>query len=280
MKRIISKLDIKGPNLVKGINLEGLRVLGEPSFFAKQYHANMIDEIIYHDTVASLYDRKAFLSLIEHTSSNVFVPISVGGGIKNIHDIEKVLSAGADKVFINSAAIKNPKFLSEASNKFGAANICLSIEAIKDHNEEFICLFNYGREISKKKLTEWISEAQQLGIGEIILTSISHEGMGNGFDLKMLELIYYKINVPLIIHGGLGNEKQIYDVLKYDKVSGVAISSLLHYSLIREKKFQFNFMGEGNTQFLRYGIDTINYKKTKILSIKKFLKKKGIKVRL
>ena len=280
MKRIISKLDIKGPNLVKGINLEGLRVLGEPSNFAKQYHRNMIDEIIYHDTVASLYDRKAFLSLIEHTSSNVFIPISVGGGIKSIKDIDKVLSAGADKVFINSAAIKRPKFLSEASKKFGSANICLSIEAIKDHNGEFICLCNYGREISKKKLTEWISEAQQLGIGEIILTSISHEGMGNGFDLKMLELIYDKINVPFIIHGGAGNEKQIYDVLKYDKVSGVAISSLLHYSLIREKKFQFNDTGEGNTQFLRSAIDTINFKKTNILSIKKFLKKKGIKVRL
>ena len=239
MKRIISKLDIKGPNLVKGINLEGLRVLGEPSNFAKQYHRNMIDEIIYHDTVASLYDRKAFLNLIQNTSSNVFIPISVGGGIKNIQDIDKVLSAGADKAFINSAAIKKPKFLSEASKKFGSANICLSIEAIKDYNGEFICLCNYGREISKKKLTEWISEAQQLGIGEIILTSISHEGMGNGFDLKMLELIYDKINVPFIIHGGAGNEKQIYDVLKYDKGSGVAIASLLHYSLIREKKFKF-----------------------------------------
>jgi len=280
MKRIISKLDIKGPNLVKGINLEGLRVLGEPSNFAKQYHRNMIDEIIYHDTVASLYDRKAFLNLIQNTSSNVFIPISVGGGIKNIQDIDKVLSAGADKAFINSAAIKKPKFLSEASKKFGSANICLSIEAIKDYNGEFICLCNYGREISKKKLTEWISEAQQLGIGEIILTSISHEGMGNGFDLKMLELIYDKINVPFIIHGGAGNEKQIYDVLKYDKVSGVAISSLLHYSLIREKKFKFNDTGEGNTQFLRSAIDTINFKKTNILSIKKFLKKKGIKVRL
>ena len=152
MKRIISKLDIKGPNLVKGINLEGLRVLGEPSVFAKYYNKNMIDEIIYHDTVASLYDRKTFLNLIEHTSTNVFIPISVGGGIKNIKDIDQVLSAGADKAFINSAAIKKPKFLIESSKKFGSANICLSIEAIKDHNGEYICLCNYGREITKKKI--------------------------------------------------------------------------------------------------------------------------------
>ena len=280
MKRIIAKLDIKGPNLVKGVNLEGLRVLGEPSSFAKMYYQNLADEIIYHDCVASLYDRKNFLALIETTSSDVFVPISVGGGIKNLKDIEKILSAGADKVFINSAALKQPKFLTEACRKFGSANICLSIEVIKNSDDEFICLSNYGREVSNKKLLDWFSEAQDRGVGEIILTSVSCDGMGNGFDQKVLELIYDKINVPFIIHGGAGNEKQIYDILKYDKVSGVGVSSLIHYSLIREKNFKFVSKDEGNTQFLRSSKDTINFKKTSILSIKKFLKKKGIKVRL
>ena len=280
MKRIISKLDIKGPNLVKGINLEGLRVLGEPSFFAKMYYEGLSDEIIYHDCVASLYDRKNFLNLIKKTSSDVFIPISVGGGIKSLKDIEKVLSAGADKVFINSAAIKRPKFLVDASKEFGSANICLSIEVTKSSNNEFICLSNYGREVSKKKLLDWFSEAQQLGVGEIILTSIAHEGMGNGFDQEILELIYDKINVPFIIHGGAGNEEQIYEVLKFDKVSGVAISSLLHYSLIRDKNFKFESRNEGNTQFITYLKDTIKSKKTNIISIKKFLKKKGIKIRL
>ena len=280
MKRIISKLDIKGPNLVKGINLEGLRVLGEPSFFAKMYYEGLSDEIIYHDCVASLYDRKNFLNLIEKTSSDVFIPISVGGGIKSLKDIEKVLSAGADKVVINSAAIKRPKFLVDASKEFGSSNICLSIEVTKSSNNEFICLSNYGREVSKKKLLDWFSEAQQLGVGEIILTSIAHEGMGNGFDLEILELIYDKIDVPFIIHGGAGNEEQIYEVLKFAKVSGVAISSLLHYSLIRDKNFKFESGNEGNTQFITYLKDTIKSKKTSIISIKKFLKKKGIKVRL
>jgi len=280
MKRIISKLDIKGPNLVKGVNLEGLRVLGEPSFFSKKYYKDLSDEIIYHDCVASLYDRKSFLDLIEKTSSDIFIPISVGGGLKNLKDIEKVLSAGADKVFINSAAIKKPKFLVEASKKFGSANICLSIEVVKNSNDEFICLSNYGREVSNKKLSDWFYEAQELGVGEIILTSISCDGMGNGFDQEILELIYDKIKVPFIIHGGAGNEKQIYDVLKYDKVSGVAISSLLHYSTVRDKNFKFETKTEGNTQFLTFSKDTINFKKTNILSIKKFLKKKGIKVRI
>jgi len=280
MKRIISKLDIKGPNLVKGVNLEGLRVLGDPGYFAKKYYESFSDEIIYHDCVASLYNRKNFLNLIEKTASDVFIPISVGGGIKSLNDIEKVLSAGADKVFINSAAIKKPYFLIDASKRFGSANICLSIEVTKNSNDEFICLSNYGREVSKKKLVDWLPEAQQLGVGEIILTSISHEGMGNGFDLEMIELIYDKINVPFIIHGGAGNEEHIYDVLKYEKVSGVAISSLLHYSLIRDKSFKFEEKDEGNTQFLRFLKDTISQKKTSILSIKKFLKKKGIKIRL
>ena len=162
MKRIISKLDIKGPNLVKGVNLEGLRVLGEPSFFSKKYYKDLSDEIIYHDCVASLYDRKSFLDLIEKTSSDIFIPISVGGGLKNLKDIEKVLSAGADKVFINSAAIKKPKFLVEASKKFGSANICLSIEVVKNSNDEFICLSNYGREVSNKKLSDWFYELKNL----------------------------------------------------------------------------------------------------------------------
>lgn len=280
MKRIISKLDIKGPNLVKGVNLEGLRVLGQPNNFAVDYYNNMIDEIIYHDCVASLYERKNFLDLITETSSNVFIPISVGGGLRSIKDIEKVLNAGADKVFINSAAIKKPKFIDEAAKKFGSSNICLSIETIKNDNNEFICLSNYGREVSKRKLIDWFYEVQQLGVGEIILTSILRDGMGNGFDLEMLELIYDKIKVPFIIHGGAGNKNDIYNVLKYDKVSGVAISSLLHYSLVREKKFLIKDTGEGNTQFLESSMDAINFKKTSILSLKKFLKKKGIDVRL
>jgi len=280
MKRIISKLDIKGRNLVKGVNLEGLRALGEPSIFAQYYSNNMVDEIIYHDCVASLYERKSFVNLLKNPSFNVFIPVSVGGGIKDIKDIEEALSAGADKVFINSSALNRPKFLNEATKRFGSANICLSIESIKDFDGNFICMSNYGRDYSNKKLLEWIIEAQDLGIGEIILTSISKEGLGKGFDLEMLESIYEKIEVPFIFHGGAGNKKHIYDVLKHNKVSGVAISSLLHYSLIREKKFKFENTGEGNTEFMKFLLKTINLKKTNVVAIKKYLKENGIEIRL
>ena len=280
MKRIISRLDIKGPNLVKGINLEGLRVLGDPDYFAQKYYENLSDEIIYQDCVASLYERKYLLDIIQKTSSHVYIPISVGGGRKSIKDIEKVLSAGADKVFINSAAIKKPRFLQEASKEFGSANICLSIETAKNEDGQFYCLSNYGRETNNKKLINWIYEAQQLGVGEIILTSISHEGMGKGFDKEALDIIYDKISVPFIMHGGAGDEMDILDILKFKKVSGVALSSLLHYSLITEKTFKFSYKKEGNTQFLESIRDQNNFKKTNILKIKKFLKKKGIEVRL
>ncbi len=280
MKRIISKLDIKGSNLVKGINLEGLRVLGDPNYFAKKYYENLSDEIIFYDCVASLYERKYLLDIIEKTSSGIFIPISVGGGLKTLKDIENVLSAGADKVVINSAAINRPKFLKEASKEFGSANICLSIETAKIKNDEFYCLSNYGRETSNKKLLNWFQDAQELGVGEIILTSISHEGVGNGFDHEALEKIYDKIHLPFVMHGGAGNENHIYDVLKYEKVSGVALSSLLHYSIIQDKKFTFDKSSGGNTNFLReFGKKNLS-KKTNILSIKKFLKKKGIDIRL
>lgn len=279
MKRIISKLDIKGSNLVKGINLEGLRVLGDPNYFAKKYYEYLSDEIIFYDCVASLYERKYLLDIIEKTSCGIFIPISVGGGIKNLKDIENVLSAGADKVFINSAAIKKPKFLKEACKEFGSANICLSIEVAKIKNNEFYCLTNNGRDISNKKLLNWFLEAQELGAGEIILTSIAHEGTGKGFDLEALKIIYDQVSVPLIMHGGAGDKKHIYEVLKYEKVSGVALSSLLHYSIVKEKNFTFESKKDGNTQFLELSRNSDDFKKTNILSIKKFLKKKGISIR-
>tara|TARA_B100000900_G_scaffold415404_1_gene445173 strand:+ start:1250 stop:2092 length:843 start_codon:yes stop_codon:yes gene_type:complete len=280
MKRIIAKLDIKGFDLVKGINLEGLRVLGDPSKFARKYYENSADEILYHDCVASLYSRKNFLSLIEKISSGIFIPISAGGGITTLKDIEKTLSSGADKVFINSAAIKRPKFLDEACKKFGSANICLSIEAIKNQDENFICLSDFGRQQSKRRLLDWINESQDRGVGEIILTSVRNEGIGKGFDIEMLNLVYDKIKVPLVIHGGAGNEKDIYEVLKLDKVSGVAISSLIHYNLVKNKYFNLNLKSSGNTEFLKFLKNTIESKNSNILSIKKYLKKNGVRVRL
>ncbi|MAI75709.1 MAG: imidazole glycerol phosphate synthase cyclase subunit, partial [Rickettsiales bacterium] len=180
LKRIISRLDIKGPNLVKGINLEGLRVLGNPDFFSKHYYEDGADEVIYHDCVASLYEKKYLLEFINKTSSNVFIPLSVGGGIKTLKDIELILKNGADKVFINSAAIKKPRFLDVAVKNFGSSTISISIEANKKNNGEYYCFYDYGRETSVKKVKNWTEEVQSRGVGEIILTSIARDGTGEG----------------------------------------------------------------------------------------------------
>jgi len=281
MKRIIAKLDIKGTNLVKGINLEGLRVLGEPDYFSKRYYEDFTDEIIYNDCVASLYDRKNLIDILKKSSSNIFIPISAGGGIRNLRDINKYLNSGADKVFINSAAIKKPKFLLEASKEFGSANICLSIETAKyGNNKDYYCFMNNGRDTSKKQVINWIKEAQQLGVGEIMLTSIEKEGMMNGFDIELIETISESVSVPLIIHGGASSCDDILRVLRYDKVSAVAISSLLHYSVLQKKDFKYLLKDEGNTMYLDLKRKKETFEKINILSIKKFLNENGIKVRL
>ncbi len=282
LKRIISRLDIKGPNLVKGINLEGLRVLGNPDFFFKNYYEAGANEIIYHDCVASLYEKKYILDLINKSSSNIFIPISVGGGIQTLKDIELNLKNGADKVFVNSAAIKNHKFLDSAVKNFGSSTISVSIEANKKSNGKYYCFHDYGRETSDLLVKDWVDEVQSRGVGEIILTSIAKEGTGEGFDLELLDIVYDKIALPFIIHGGAGNCKHLNDVLKLEKVSGVAISSVLHYSLIQSDKFKFDNKKEGNTSYLlsknKYFSD--KFENTSIMNIKKELKKniKGIRV--
>mgnify|MGYP006095618881 CR=1 FL=1 len=281
LKRIISRLDIKGPNLVKGINLEGLRVLGNPDFFFKNYYNTGADEIIYHDCVASLYDKKYLLDFINKASSNVFIPVSVGGGIKTLKDIELILKNGADKVFINSAAIKKPKFLDEAVKNFGSSTISISIEANKKNDGKYYCFHDYGRETSGKQVKNWIDEVQSKGVGEIILTSVMKEGTGEGFDIKLLDLVYDTIKVPLIIHGGAGNSKHISEVLKYENVSGVAISSILHYSFIQSDEFRFENKKEGNTSYLLSNNKYFSsrFEKTSIAQIKKKLKRTHSEIR-
>jgi len=165
-KRIISKLEIKGPNLVKGVNLEGMRVLGKPEEFSKLYYKENIDELYYQDTVASLYGRNSLYDLIEKISKEIFIPLCVGGGIKNLKDIYKLLKVGADKISINKQALKKPNFIYEASKKFGKANICISIEAIKTKND-YYCFFDNGRNFSNIKVIDWIKKINLIGAGEI-----------------------------------------------------------------------------------------------------------------
>ena len=186
IKRIIARLDIKNNFLVKGMNLEGLRILGYPELFSKKYFDEGIDEIIFQDVVASLYKRNQLSHLTSKISENVFVPITVGGGIRSIKDIKEILVSGADRVSINTGAIHNKKFVEEAIKIFGTSTICISIETLKI-DDTYKIYTDSGRTEVNKDTFDWIKEVQDMGVGEIILTSINNEGAGKGFDINLYE---------------------------------------------------------------------------------------------
>jgi len=183
--RLIARLDVKAPNLVKGIQLEGLRKLGDPNEFALKYYGQGIDEIYYEDIVASLYERNSLLEIIEKTTENIFVPITVGGGLRSIEDVSAVLRVGADKVAVNTAAIKRPSIISEIAERFGSQCTVLSIQA-KQQNGGWEAYYDNGREHSGRDVVEWARQGEDLGAGEILLTSVDREGTAKGFDLDLI----------------------------------------------------------------------------------------------
>ncbi len=248
--RIIARLDIKGPNLVKGIHLEGLRVLGSPSKFANKYVLDGADELFYQDVVASLYNRNSILEFIKETAKKISIPLTVGGGIRKISDISDVLEAGADKVALNTAAINNPEIIKESSRIFGSSTIVVSIETIKSENGDYLAYTDNGREFTGKNIFEWCKEIEQLGAGELMITSIDQEGTGNGCDIDLMKKIRSIVSIPIIAHGGIGNIKHIEQVINEGKANAVAIASLIHYGTLHEKSFQDKNSGEGNRAFI------------------------------
>lgn len=277
-KRIIAKLDIKGPDLVKGIHLEGLRVLGNPNFFAKEYYNDLVDELIYQDVVASLYQRNNLFEIINKTSKNIFIPLTVGGGIKSIDDIRMALKVGADKISINTAAVNNPELISNAANTFGSSTIVISIEASKDQNGEHMVFTDNGREETGKKAIDWALEVCERGAGEIILTSIDKEGTGTGFDIDFIKKISNKINIQVIAHGGAGKKEDVLHVFQQTKASAVALSSLMHYSKLSKIKQRDKKKLIGNTEFIQSKTKFKNFKNCNVLNLKKYLKKNSINI--
>lgn len=277
--RIISRLDIKGPNLVKGIHLEGLRVLGKPEVAAKYYYENGADELIFQDTVASLYERNSLHEIISRTAREIFIPLTVGGGLRTIDDIKLVLRAGADKVSINTAAIKNPNFIQEAALRFGSSTIVVAIEAIKQPDGRYLAYVDNGREYTGVEVVEWAQKAQELGAGEIMITSVDKEGTGEGFDLELTRKISESVSVPVIAHGGAGSPDDIASIIEHAKVDAVAIASILHYEFIVAQEEISTFHGEGNTAFLKSKKSYGKIKPYSLSTIKEHLRSKGLAVR-
>jgi cyclase len=241
--RIIARLDVKPPNLVKGVHLEGFRKIGDPADFASKYYQQGADEINYQDIVASLYDRNNISELVSKTAEGVFIPISVGGGIRKIDDAKKLLRSGADKVCINTAALKNPKIISEIAGVFGRQAVVLGIEA-KKMSDSWIVMTENGREHANKQVLDWISEAVNYGVGEILLTSIDMEGTMKGFDLELINAVAKIVECPVIAHGGAGTIQDIVLAAK-SGASGVAIASMLHYGKFEIKEIKHNLATSG-----------------------------------
>ena len=250
--RIIPRLDIKGPNLVKGIHLEGLRVLGNPADFAEFYYQNGADELFYQDVVASLYERNGLTDIISKTAKKSFIPLTVGGGIRTIEDIKGMLRVGADKVAINTAAIKKPDFIKEATRKFGSSTIVIAIEVIKQPDGAYLVYTDNGREYTGIDAYTWATKVQELGAGEIVITSIDKEGTGEGFDLELIETISTSVDIPVIAHGGMGKLEDAISAVNA-KANALSVSSVLHYDYIENNRNTNNTLDEGNTSFLKSG---------------------------
>jgi len=277
--RIIARLDIKGPNLVKGIHLEGLRVLGTPEEFAEYYYHNGADELFYQDVVASLYERNSLDEIITKTAKMAFIPLTVGGGLRTINDITRVLRAGADKVSINTAAIKNHAFIEEAVRIFGSSTIVVAIEAIKQPNGKYLAYIDNGREYTGVEVLEWAKRVEEFGAGEICLTSVDREGTGAGFDLELTNMISNACTIPIIAHGGAGSVEDVEKAVLIGNADAVAIASVLHYDFISKNIKQIVNKAEGNYEFLKKGSVFKKINPANLTDIKKHLRNSNIECR-
>ena len=228
--RIIARLDINNESVVKGKCLEGLRKIGKPSEMSKRYYDEGIDEIIFLDAVASLYDRNSLINILRQAIKETFVPITIGGGIKTIEDIEGALSAGADKVAINTQAIKDISFISESVERFGAQAVVGSIVARK-HRYSWEAFIDNAKHRTRKNAITWAKELENAGVGEIIVTSIDSDGRQKGFDIELINEITKVVKIPVIASGGAGSGKDIVDVCNSSGCDAVAIASVLHYTI-------------------------------------------------
>lgn len=227
--RIIPRLDVKKDWLIKGVQMEGWRKIGNPADAAINYSKQGADEIIFLDVVASLYKRNNLIEIVRKVASSVFIPLTVGGGIRTLDDVRLLLSNGADKITLNTAAIENPSLISDISDIVGSQATVISIEAIKNKFGEWEAMTDNGRNKTNKEVKLWAKQVEELGAGEILLTSIDHDGMGNGYDLDLIKMITEEVNIPVIASGGLSNPSHLEDLILQTDASAAASAKGLHF---------------------------------------------------
>ncbi len=227
--RLIARLDIKGPNLIKGIHLEGLRVMGLPNEHALRYYLQGVDELIYMDCVASLYGRNHLGNIIKAAAKDIFVPMTVGGGIRSVEDATDILREGADKVAVNTAAVANPSLIDKIAQRFGSQCMVLSIEAKQVGVDSWEVYTDNGRERTNMDVIEWARLGVELGAGEILLTSVDKEGTRKGFDIALVKAVSEEVDVPIIASGGMGKVEDFLTVVNEGYADAVAMADILHY---------------------------------------------------
>jgi len=230
-KRIIPCLDIKDGTTVKGINFEGLINAGNPIELAKKYENEGADELVFLDITATIEERKTFVELVKDIAKELSIPFTVGGGISTTEDVRKLLEAGADKISINSSAVKNPKLISDLSKEFGSQCIVVAIDTkfVNDNDWVFV---KGGREQTSWQTLDWAKKAEELGAGEILLTSMDGDGTKNGFDLRITKLISENVNIPVIASGGAGKIADFENVFNQTKATGALAASIFHFGEI------------------------------------------------
>lgn len=228
-KRIIPCLDVRDGKVVKGVNFEGIKEVGDPVMYASMYNEQGADEIVFYDITASYEGRGVIIDVVRETAKKVFVPLTVGGGIKDTDDIRKILRAGADKVSVNSQAVKNPELIKKGAEIFGSQCICVGIDAKKVSDNKWTVYINGGRVDMKLDLIEWVKKCEQLGAGEICLNSIDTDGVKGGFDIPMLKAVVNAVNIPVIASGGAGKLSDFADAFIETDCSAALAASLFHF---------------------------------------------------
>ena len=237
-KRIIPCLDVKNGKTVKGVNFENLKTLGDPVELAKKYSTSGADELVFLDITATNEKRKTIVELVERVAKEVFIPFCVGGGISSIEDIKAILSAGADKISINSAGVKNPDILSDIANYFGSQCLVVALDA-KRVDGEFYVHTNAGQKNTGIKALDWAKEVEKRGAGEILLTSMDFDGTQKGFDIELNNLISNNVNIPVIASGGAGADSNHFiDVFNKTKVDAALAASIFHYDTLPIEKLK------------------------------------------
>ena len=249
-KRIIPCLDVKDGKVVKGVHFRNLKFAGDPVENASYYSKEGADEIVFLDISATIEGRKTMIDVVKRVAEVVFIPLTVGGGIRKLSDIEEILKSGADKISINTAAVKNPDLIKEASRKFGSQCIVVAIDAKRKSDNRWEVYIESGKTPTGLDAIEWAKKVEDLGAGEILLTSIDMDGTQQGYDIELTRRVSENVNIPIIASGGAGKLEHLYDVIVKGKASAVLLASVLHY-----RKFT-------------------------IPQIKNFLKDKGINVRI